>query len=387
MKAAEHRRWGLLAVLVVIIGLVYWLSTRHHGLPAKPDLPVSVSTARVTRSDVVIAITELGAAQAWQGVTIRAQVNGRLQRVPAQEGADVKAGDLIAEIDPAPYQAVLMQAQGALDRDKAQLEIARLDLTRYSNLVAEDSIAAQQLDSQKSLVKQLQGTVLIDEGAVAAARVNLDYCKIRSPVTGRVGVRLVDAGNLVSTVDTGGIITINQLVPMAVTFSVPQAELQRVSDASIGFSHALTTQAFSQDSGEPLGSGEVSIADNHVDSATGTVQMKARFSNVDRKLWPGQFVNVRLRLSVLPGSLTVPAAAISRGSGNTYVYVVGADAKVQVRTVTVKLIQDANAIIAAGLTAGETVVTDGQMALRPGISVLARDAAAAPPGAPPLVTQ
>jgi multidrug efflux system membrane fusion protein len=378
VTAANRLRAGLVAALVGVVGVVLWHATRHRTLTEKAELPTAVSTARASRRDVVISVTELGAAQAWQAVTIRAQVNGLLKRVAVREGGEVIVGDLIAEIDPAPYQAVLTQARGALDRDKAELEIARLDLERYTHLVAEDSIAVQQLDAQKALVKQLQGTVLIDEGAVAAAQVNLGYCRIRSPVTGRVGVRLVDAGNLVSTVDTSGIITINQMVPMAVTFSVPQAELQRVLAASIGFSRALPTDAFSQDTGALLGHGEVGIADNHVDSATGTVQMKARFPNPDGKLWPGQFVNVRLNLNVLPKALVVPASAINPGPEGPYVYTIDSAGKAAVHSVTVTLIQDAQAVIAAGLHAGDLVVTDGQMALRPGRAV-SYDAAAKTP--------
>jgi membrane fusion protein, multidrug efflux system len=368
----RHHAW-LLALAVMAGVLLYWLAGRHSLVTVAEEIPVAVSTAHVRVADVSIAITELGAAQAWQSVTIRTQVNGRLRRVVVSEGAEVKAGDLIAEIEPAPYQAVLTQAQGALHRDQAQLEIAHLDLDRYTHLVAEDSIARQQLDTQGALVKALEGTVLIDQGSVAAAQVNLDYCRIRSPVTGRVGVRLVDAGNLVATVDIGGIVTINQLVPMAVTFSVPQADLQRVSDASDEFRRPLATTAFSQDSGEPLGMGEVTIADNHVDPSTGTVQMKARFPNADRKLWPGQFVNVRMRLKTLPQSMTIPSAAVNRGPQETFVYVVGADRIAVTRPVTVTLIQDSQAVIASGLKSGESVVTDGQMSLKSGTRVIVRE--------------
>jgi multidrug efflux system membrane fusion protein len=346
--------------------------------PAPPKaLPVSVSAARAVLSDVPVSIQTIGAAQAWHSVTIRAQVNGRLQRVPVQEGAEVRQGDLIAEIDPAPYQAVLMQAQGALKRDQAQLELARLDLTRYRQLEAQNSISAQQVDTEQALVRQLEGTVLIDQGAVASAQVNLAYCRITSPVTGRVGVRLVDPGNLVTTTDAGGIIVINQLEPIAVTFSVPQADFQRLVGVSSFFRRALATQAFSQDSGAPLGAGELSIADNHVDASSGTVQMKARFLNAERKLWPGQFVNVRLTLNVLHGVVTIPKSAINRGPEFTYAYVIGADKRVAVRPITVDLIQDSDAVISAGLRAGETVVTDGQMSLKPGSLVSVRSTEAA----------
>jgi membrane fusion protein, multidrug efflux system len=253
--APRHPRWGWISGAILTLGACLWLLFgRRTPAPSAPP-PVSVSAARVVRADVPVSIQAIGAAQAWQSVTIRAQVNGRLQRVPVQEGAEVKQGDLIAEIDPAPYQALLMQAQGALKRDQAQLELARLDLSRYRQLEAQNSISAQQVDTEQALVKQLEGTVLIDQGAVASAQVNLTYCRITSPVTGRVGVRLVDPGNLVATTDTGGIIIINQLEPIAVTFSVPQADFQRLVAVSGFFHRVLTTQALSQDSGAPLGSG------------------------------------------------------------------------------------------------------------------------------------
>lgn len=375
--APRKARWAWISFAVLALTGSFWLLLRQRGPSPITPLPVSVSASRVVLSDVPVSIQAIGAAQAWQSVTIRAQVNGRLQRVPVQEGAEVKQGDLIAEIDPAPYQAMLMQAQGALKRDQAQLELARLDLSRYRQLEAQNSISAQQVDTEQALVRQLEGTVLIDQGAVASAQVNLAYCRITSPVTGRVGVRLVDPGNLVAATDAGGIIIINQLEPIAVTFSVPQADFQRLVAVSGFFQRALATQALSQDSGAPLGSGQLSIADNHVDPSSGTVQLKARFANAERKLWPGQFVNVRLTLNVLHSVLTIPKSAINRGPEFTYAYVIGADKRVTVRPITVELIQDSDAVIRAGLRAGESVVTDGQMSLKPGslVSVRASEAA------------
>ena len=213
---------------------------------------------------------------------------------------------------------------------------------------------------------------------------NLDYCRIESPVTGRVGVRLVDAGNLVSTTDTGGIITVNQLAPMAVTFSVPQADFQRLAQASGGFRQPLATQAFSQDTGELLGAGELTVADNHVDSATGTVEMKARFPNSDGKLWPGQFLNVRLTLDTLRAALVVPRAAVLHGPQQTYVYVVDAGHKAAIKPIIVTLVQDGLAVIASGLASGDAVITDGQLGLRPEMAVSVR--ATAPSNTPASVS-
>ncbi len=376
IRSGNHRfRWGLVVVALAAAGLMLWLQ-KGGGRSARPVAPqvVPVSTARVRGDDVQVKVSALGAAQSWQGVTIRAQVNGKLLKVAVQEGSEVKEGDLIALIDPAPFQAVLTQARGALERDQAQLAIARIDLKRYQDLVAQDSIARSQMDTQDALVKQLQGTVLIDQGAVDSASVNLQYCRITSPVTGRVGVRLVDAGNLVSTTDTGGIVTINQIVPMAVTFSVPEGDFMRLSDASAGFTHSLEVQASSQDTGADLGVGILNISDNHVDPSSGTVQLKARFANVDRKLWPGQFVNVRVALRSLTKAITVPSTAVNRGPDGSFVYVVGIDQKATVRPVTVAFTQDEVSVIGSGLTVGEMVVTDGQISLKPGSLVSVRDA-------------
>jgi multidrug efflux system membrane fusion protein len=356
-----------LVVALAAAGLCAWLALSHRARRVETAAQsVAVSAARAQRADVPLTIEAIGAAQAWQGDVIRAQVSGRLLRIAVSEGAQVKAGDLIAEIDPAPFRAALMQAQGTLKRDQAQLELARLDLKRYTLLLSENSIASQQVDSEKAMVEELEGTVLTDQGAVAAAQVNLGYCRITSPVSGRAGVRLVDPGNLVSPADTSGIITINQLEPIAVTFSVPQADFQRLRQASSMFDHPLLTQAYSQDTDALLGSGELRIADNHVDPGTGTVELKARFPNTDGKLWPGQFVNVRLTLSVLRDALTIPNAAVNHGPDQTYAYVIGADSHVTLRPIRVELVQDATAVIASGLQPGDEVVTDGQMELKPG---------------------
>jgi len=352
--------------------LCWFAFGRAKPAPAASAAPVAVSSAVVTRSNLPIAIEALGSAQAWQGVVIRSQINGRLQRVAVEEGVEVNVGDLIAEIDPGPYRAAYMQARGALQRDQAQLELARLDLNRYRGLAKHESIATQQVDAQAALVKQLEGTLLLDQGLVTAAQVNLEYCRITSPVSGRVGVRLVDAGNLVSTSDTAGIVTINQLEPIAVTFSVPQTEFRRLTEASNAFRTSMAAVAYSQEDGRQLDAGELRVADNHVDAATGTVQLKARFENTGRELWPGQFVNVRLTLTTLHDVLAVPRAAINHGPDGTFVYVIGTDSKVSVRLVKVSLMQDASAVIGEGLAPGERVVTDGQLSLKPRSAVLER---------------
>jgi multidrug efflux system membrane fusion protein len=362
-------RWGFVLLGVLLLALLAWaVFGRHKPAPPKGPVAVSVSVAKVGAQDVPVSVDALGAAQAWQGVTINPQVNGRLLFV-AKEGGDVKAGDVLATIDVTPYRAALLQTQGVLARDQALLAQARADLARYNTLAAQDSISKQQRDTQAALVKQDEGIVKTDQGAVAAAQVNVNYCTIRSPLNGRVGVRLVDPGNIVSTGLTTGILSVNQLDPIAVIFTVPQGDFERLAQASNGFTTPLATQAMSQETGDALGAGVLSIADNHVDPATGTVQLKARFPNGGKRLWPGQFVNVRLTLQTLSHATVAPATAVNQGPNGAYAYVVGANNKVAVRLLKIGASHDQLTVIQSGLNVGETVVTDGQMQLKPGMTV------------------
>ena len=368
--AVRRPKWGFAVVGVLAVVLAAWAifgsrkQTKEARSPAVP-----VATARATVQDMPVSLTELGAAQAWRGVLIKSQVNGRLLDVPVREGAEVRKGQLLAQIDRSQYQSLVLQAQGALKRDEALLEAAKVDLARYKGLAAQDSIAKQQVDTQAALVKQDEGLVLIDQGQLRGAQVNLRHTRITSPIDGRVGVRLVDLGNIIATTDTAGILSVNQITPMAVTFTVPQGDFQHLVTASGGFTRPLLTQAYSQDDGQLLDNGQLSIADNHVDPASGTVQMKAQFPNGARRLWPGQFVNVRLTLQVMSHVLTIPAAAVNQGPKGTFVYVVGADGKAVVRPVTVTATEHGVAAIGQGLREGEIVVTDGQMSLGPGSKV------------------
>jgi multidrug efflux system membrane fusion protein len=304
-----------------------------------------------------------------------------------KEGTDVKKGQLLAQIDPAPYLAALTQAQGTLKRDQALLANARLDLERYEALDAANAISKQMLDTQRALVQQDEGAVKTDEGVVAAADVNVRWCSIISPIDGRVGVRLVDPGNLVSANGSvsntpataapthvssssgnggSGIVTINQIEPIAVTFTVPEGDFQQLQDLSHGFRQALVTKAFSQESGALLDTGQLSIADNHIDPATGTIELKARFPNTERHLWPGQFINVQLMLETLHQVTTIPAAAVNRGPNGSFVFVVGANNKVFVQPIIVGSTQGDTVVIKSGVKPGDVVVTDGQMILKAG---------------------
>jgi multidrug efflux system membrane fusion protein len=363
---------GLIALaLLVGVGVFF-----GRPAPAKTQksVVVAVSAATAKTQDVPITLTELGAATPWRGVVIRAQVSGRLTRVDFTEGAFVSKGARLAVIDDAPFRAALMQAQGALHRDQAILEEARLDLKRYQTLSDQNSIAHQQVDAAAAAVKQAEGTVLLDQGAVAAAQVNVAYCTIRAPMAGRVGVRLVDPGNIVSPTDVAGLVTLNEISPIAIVFSVPEGDFERLSRISKGFSAPLKARALSQENGELLGEGALTIADNHVDPATGTVQLKARFENADRRLWPNQFVTVRLTLETMSDAVVIPVAAVNPGPKGSFAYVIGKDLTVAPRPLDVAAVEGGEAVIRKGLAAGDRVVTDGQMTLKPGAKVSVVDA-------------
>jgi multidrug efflux system membrane fusion protein len=420
MPVRRRFHWGFVVLAAVaVVALVAWVI--FHKKPAKaappPRVPVTVVKAGV--EDVPVSISALGAAQAWQSDTILAQVTGTLLRVNFVEGTDVRAGQVLAEVDPAPYRAALTQAQGALKRDQALLAGARIDLARYELLLRQDSIARQMVDDQVALVNQDEGTVLLDEGNVAAAQVNLKRCTITSPISGRAGVRLVDPGNLVSgggsisstpntssatsaaapassgtsssTPSSGsaassassggtGIVIINQIQPIAVTFTVPQGDFQRLSDLSDNFRKPLATVATSQETGAQLGNGELSIADNRVDATTGSLELKARFENPGRRLWPGQFVNVTLTLQTLSHVTTIPATAVNQGPNGAFAFVVGPGAKAVMRPIKVAWTEGSTAVIQTGVQPGDVVVTDGQMTLKAGS--LVRIVKPAVPGRP-----
>ena len=365
MGTPRRFRWGFVVLGVVLIALLAWLALGNRPAKPKGSPPVAVTVAPVTIQDIDTSISALGAAQAWQGVLINPQVNGRLTYV-AREGDDVAKGALLVEIDCGPYKAALTQTQGTLRRDQAILAGAQRDLTRFQQLMTQNSIARQTAEDQEATVKQDQGTVVADQGAVQAAQVNVHYCRISSPVSGRVGVRMVDPGNIVTTGLTTGIVSVNQIQPIAVLFTIPQGDFQRLSNLSGGFSRPLVAQALSQETGADLGSGELIVADNHVDQTTGTVQLKARFANDARLLWPGQFVNVKLTLQTLHNAITVPSAAVNQGPNGSYVYVVGPGDKAENVPVNVEATEGSTSVIQSGLSAGQLVVTDGQLGLKRG---------------------
>lgn len=392
----QQRRWIFLLLGCVALALIAWaVFHKKPKAPAKPQ-PVPVTAVRAAARDLPISITTLGAAQAWTSDTIFAQVSGKLLRVNFTEGSEVHAGQILAEVDPAPYRAVLDEAEGTLKRDQATLAGAKRDLIRYQHLQQIDSIARQTVEDQVATVAQDEGTVQLDKGTVAAALVNLRWCSIVSPVTGRAGVRLVDPGNLVSasgstastpntaaatssasaTASTGsGIVMINQIQPIAVTFTVPEGDFQRLGALSNGFRKPLPVQAMSQEDGTLLGSGELRIADNKVDPATGTVELKARFANERKSLWPGQFVNVKLAAQTIANATIIPTVAINRGPKGTYVYLIGPGNKAVMQPIVTEGAEGALTAVKSGVKPGDVVITDGQMTLKQGSLVRAVRAA------------
>ena len=403
MAAARRRRNWVFAILACLaLALIAWAV--FHKKPKKPTAPppIPVTATRAAARDLPISVTALGAAQAWTSDTIFAQVSGKLLRVNFTEGSEVHAGQVLAQVDPAPYEAVLEEAEGTLKRDQATLAGAQRDLTRYQHLQQMDSIARQTVEDQSATVAQDQGTVQLDKGTVDAARVNLRWCTIVSPVTGRAGVRLVDPGNLVSasgstastpstaaatssasaTGSTGsGIVVINQIQPIAVTFTVPEGDFQRINALSGGFRKPLAVEAHSQEDATLLDSGELSIADNKVDPATGTVELKARFGNTGKKMWPGQFVDVKLATQTIPNATLIPTTAVNRGPKGTYVFLIGPGNKATMQPIVTEGSEGALTAVKSGVKPGDVVITDGQMTLKAGSSVRVVKAATGQAGA------
>jgi multidrug efflux system membrane fusion protein len=336
---------------------------------APQAVPVSVST--VERRDMPYYLTGLGSVSAFYTVNIKSRVDGQLEQVNFKEGQFVNKGDLLAVIDPRPYQVVLDQAQATLFRDQALLRDAKLNYDRFKNLLqVSGAMSQQQVDTQNSLVDQLEGTVRNDQAAIDNAKLNLVYCHITSPISGRVGLRLVDPGNMVHATDTNALLVITQLQPIAVLFTLPEDSLPTVSQ-HMG-KGALEVDAYSRDDQTKLDTGKLETIDNQIDQTTGTGKLKAVFDNKGNALWPNQFVNIRLLLEVRKDSTVIPAAAIQRGPQGTYVFVAKADNTADIRPVTVAFTQDNLANIATGLSPSEVVVTDGQDKLQAGSKIEVR---------------
>jgi multidrug efflux system membrane fusion protein len=387
------RHWKALAIVLVIVallvGFVLYLRSKQPIAPPPrgrngQNGPVAVSVATAASGDIHVKIPALGTVTPLATVTVRTQITGTLQKILFTEGQIVHQGDSLAQIDPRPYEAALQQMEGNLKRDQALLADARLDLKRYEGLVKEDSIAQQQLDTQRALADQYIGTVQADEGQVKSAQVNLIYTRIISPVTGRVGIRQVDQGNYVTPGDANGIVLINQLQPITVIFSIPEdnvsAVMKRVNSGA-----TLTVEAFDKANATKIADGKLLTVDNSIDTTTGTIKLRAQFDNADSALFPNQFVNIALLQDVLSNQIIMPNAAVRRGAPNgvasTFVYIVNADRTVSVRPVTLGAVDGEKVAVTAGLKAGEIVVTEGGDRLRDGAQVLLPNSTPASPDA------
>ncbi|MDT3678720.1 MAG: MdtA/MuxA family multidrug efflux RND transporter periplasmic adaptor subunit [Burkholderiaceae bacterium] len=337
-----------------------------RGTEAARVLPVTVVAA--AREDVPVVRDALGTVTSLRTVIVRPQVDGQLLRVAFREGQLVKAGELLAEIDPRPFEVQLAQAQGQLTRDRALLENAKVDLERYRTLVRQDAASAQQLDTQAALVRQYEGALKTDQAQVDNARLQLGYTRITAPFAGRLGLRLVDAGNLVRAGDANGLVTITQIQPIGATFSIAEKDLAPILERYRA-GREMKVQALDRDQREVLASGRLTTLDNQIDTTTGTLKMKAEFANADMALFPNQFVNVRVQIDTIEGATVVPSAAVQRGAPGAYVYVVQSGDTVALRPVSLGPSDGQRTVVREGVSVGERVVVDGVDNLRDGARV------------------
>ncbi|AYY96817.1 MdtA/MuxA family multidrug efflux RND transporter periplasmic adaptor subunit [Burkholderia multivorans] len=387
----SRRRLTAAALAVVVIGGLLWWHPwsrtpagkpaagsaassaggghRGRGGPAAmANVPQPVQVAAATRGEMPVVLSALGTVTPLANVTVKTQLSGYLQSVAFKEGQIVKKGDLLAQIDPRPYQVALENAEGTLARDQALLATARLDLKRYRTLLSQDSIASQTVDTQASLVKQYEGTVKTDQAAVDSAKLNLTYARIVAPVSGRVGLRQVDPGNYVTPGDTNGIVVITQLQPMSVIFTTSEDNLPQILK-QVNAGQKLSVTAYNRNNTIPLETGSLETLDNQIDTSTGTVKLRATFDNKEGLLFPNQFVNTRLLVDVIRDATIVPTSAVLTGSIGQFVYIVKPDNTVTVRKVKVGPVDGERTSIVDGVAVGERVVTDGSDRLREGAKI------------------
>jgi multidrug efflux system membrane fusion protein len=347
----------------------------HVAAKQPPAVPITAGVAQ--QQDMPIILDGLGTVQAFNTVTVRTRIDGQIEKIAFTEGQEVNAGDVLMQIDARPLQAQLAQARATKARDEAQLVNARLNLERTSSLAKREFASQQSMDTQQSLVAQLAAAVQGDQATIDNAEVQLGYTTIRSPIAGRVGIRLVDAGNVVHANDAGGLVVITQVHPISVLFTLPQDYLDQVNKAQN--QTPLKIQAFKRDGGTLLGEGTLALIDNQIDTTTGTMRLKATFPNPDNTLWPGQFVSARALVGMRHDAVVVPAQVVQRGPNGTYAYVIKPDRTVEQRPVKTGTTQKGMMLIEDGLTPGEQVVVDGQYKLQPGSRVDVQTAAAAKP--------
>lgn len=373
----RHRGlWLTLLGALALIVLVWWLSHGRAGVDRGNRRPTAtVGTAVAKSGSIPITLEALGTVTPLATVTVRSQVSGNIVDIAFKEGQSVAKGEVLLSIDPRPFQLALQQAQGSLVRDQAQLKVAQLTLQRYRTLLSQDSIARQDVDTQAATVQQLAGVVATDQAAVGTARLNLDYSQVKAPIAGRVGLRVVDLGNYVTPGDAGGVAVIAAVAPIDVEFTAPQDDLPRIQ-ARLAQADPPAVTVLDRTRTQVLGQGEFLTLDNVIDPTTGTVKAKARFANADARLFPSQFVNVRVLLSTLNNAIVVPAAALRTGPKGDFVYVVGADRKAALRMVKRGPVSGDSVSVAQGLRVGEQVVISGGDQLTDGATVrLPEDAA------------
>lgn len=375
----------IVLALLVIAGIVWWTRQGNEPEPAagrRNAGTMSIVPEVVGKGDIGVNLNALGTVTSLATVTIRTQISGYLQKIDFKEGDEVKKGDLLAEIDPRPYEAALAQAKGMLARDEALLKGAQVDLTRYQGLAAQNAVPHQTLDTQVALVAQDQGTVEADRAAVKTAEVNLQYCHIVSPLDGRVGLRQVDQGNYVTPGDANGLVVITQLQPISVLFTLPEDNLPAVSKR-LQTGATLPAAAYDRSGATKIVDGVLQTFDSQIDPTTGTIKLRAQFQNDPRVLYPNQFVNIRLLVDTHKDVTTMPTAGIQRGVPGTFVYLVNADDTVSVRKVVLGVIEGERVEVRSGLVPGDRIVIDGADKLRDGAKINVRTEADAHPAAKP----
>jgi membrane fusion protein, multidrug efflux system len=365
-----------IAVILAVVAVAAWMPRLIDSVapmagaqsppPSAPGVPVTAGT--VASTNVPVFLNAIGTVQAYNMVTIKSRVDGQILKIAFHEGQDVKAGDPLIQIDPRPFQAALDQAVANQEKDLANLANAQRNLARDSAIVKSNlAVSQQQYDNDKAAVATNQALVDSDKAAIEAARLNLSYADIRAPIDGRLGLRLVDIGNMVRATDATGLVTISQLKPIFISFTVPQEDLHKIHEKQAAAD--LVVLALGSDNKTELAEGKLSVIDNAIDQPTGTIRLKATFANNDERLWPGEFVNVRLILTVRKGAPTVPAQTVQDGPTGSYAYVIKDDNTVERRPVEVAAVQDGLAVIAKGLSPGEKVVVEGQYRLTNGARV------------------
>jgi multidrug efflux system membrane fusion protein len=373
--ASLFNKWWLVLPIVCLLAAGFYFfpgdgksnAAKEGSRKVMPPVPVVMVAAR--KGDMKVSLNGLGSVTALNTVTVKTRVDGQLMKVAFREGQLVRSGDLLAEIDPRPFQVQLTQAEGQMVKDRALLKNAQLDFERYRLLLQQDSISKQQLDTQEALVRQYEGAIRMDQGQIDSAKLQLTYCRITAPISGRVGLRLVDAGNIIHANDAGGLVVITQLQPISVLFSIPEDSLPSVL-RKLRTGQRLAVDAYDRDFSRKIASGYLLTTDNQIDPASGTVKLKAEFPNRDSELFPNQFVNASLLIDVRRDATIVPASAVQRGPQGTFVYAVNADKTVSVRPVKVGVTEGSSMSIESGLRPGDRIVSDGAERLREGSKVV-----------------